>query len=66
MRNTMKSQLLVAAIAAISVVQSVAAGDAPGPGPGGPIASVPEPGMLSLIGVGLVIMLAAKYKNRNK
>ncbi|MDG1663203.1 MAG: PEP-CTERM sorting domain-containing protein [Pseudomonadales bacterium] len=67
MRNTIKSKLLVAAITAVGVVQSVAAGDPEGPGGiGGPVVTVPEPGMLSLIGVGIVIMLAAKYKNRNK
>jgi len=68
MRNTIKSQLLIAGITTVGIVQSVAAGDVagPGPGPGDPIVSVPEPGMLSLIGVGVVIMLVAKYKNRNK
>jgi len=68
MRNTIKSKLLVTAIAAIGFVQTVVAGDVAGPGPGlgDPIVSVPEPGMLSLIGVGVLIMLAAKYKNRNK
>ena len=64
MRNTIKSKLLVTAIAAIGFVQTVVAGDVAGPGD--PIVSVPEPGMLSLIGVGVLIMLAAKYKNRNK
>ena len=65
MRNTIKSQLLIAGITTVGIVQSVAAGDVAGPGPD-PIVSVPEPGMLSLIGVGVVIMLVAKYKNRNK
>jgi hypothetical protein len=67
MRNTIKSKLFVSAVTAVGIVQSVAAGAPEGPGDiEGPIITVPEPGMLSMIGVGIVIMLAAKYKNRNK
>ena len=62
MKNTIKSQLLVATITATTAVQSLAIDVDTSP----PTVSVPEPGMLSLMGVGIVIMLAAKYKNRNK
>ena len=65
MKNKIMIQIASAAVAATLAAQTFAVSDDPGTVLQ-PSVSVPEPGMLSLVGVGIAIMLAVKFKNRNK